>query len=1078
MRLRISDRLILGVGLAIAVLLAFAYSSYRSYQQQLKLEWTVHSNVKSLKLSYDIESRLNSRSIASETIDLAGQLVKTSRVSQDQFLLAKEIHQILKGGKQPLELGSVLAKVDEFQLVLDQDIENTLVEIERYRSKGLLLQYVRLALSVAFLIGMTGMIIRAFRRRKLIAKELEQTIGRLTSTNEQSNRLNTELKIIAELNDVLQSGSDVVELAVNTLERIVHLLKFPAGVFYYFHPERQVLIPVHAIGLEKNEIPEFLLGDGLGGKAASSLRVEVIDCLPDDYYRIKGGLGEAKPKNVVFVPLVIDQKLIGMMELASFTAIDEELLTLFEIMAHPIAVNAARVWSNQRLEETLSEVQTQADALRASEEELRVHEEELRQLNTELSAQNDALEENRHALAAHAERLATGTKYKSEFLANMSHELRTPLNSILILAKLLSENKSGALSKKDIEFSELIYKSGSDLLKLINDILDLSKIEAGKMDFVVEQVDVKSLLEELRELFLPVADTKQIQFAVQIEEPVSHELKSDHQRIGQILKNLVGNAFKFTPPGGSVNIVFKQNIRNGTFIFEVKDTGVGIQKDKQAAIFEAFQQADGSVNRKYGGTGLGLSISTELARKLNGEITLKSELGNGSVFSLVLKKGSEDEFSNETSPKANVNTEEKNSITIPSYVPAQTQVQDDRFRLDMLRRSVLIVEDDINFANILKEFAASKGYQTIVTVSGDEALYCAKIYRPSAIILDRNLPIYRGDDIIAVLKKDEELAKIPVHIISSEDAYNFPKEQVVGYALKPLILEQMNEVFDVLNEHIDKNNHLILLTYQQDSEAFEQLKRFMFERERDRFTISKADALSGDLKLDSFGCILFYLQADVDQSIESLTYIQQHKNESTPVFVYLANVISEQEEQRLRRYCATMIQHSEASEQRLLDELELFLSSHHTPSKKTEPAEISGTPSEIADTFSDNEVDTILLADDDMRNVFALSALLEANGFEVLTAINGRDAIDILKSRGTAVQLALIDIMMPEMDGYETIRQIREEERFRTLPVIALTAKAMPEDRQRCIAAGASDYISKPVKNEELINAIKKWIAK
>lgn len=719
----------------------------------------------------------------------------------------------------------------------------------------------------------------------------------------------------------------------------------------------------------------------------------------------------------------------------------------------------------EELKQINEELSVQTESLKASEEELRVQEEELRQINAELEERTEAVELAKRALMRKADELELTSKYKSEFLANMSHELRTPLNSVLILANLLKENKTNNLTEKQTEYARIIHKSGTDLLNLINDILDLSKIEAGKIDFNFEDVRVADLGRDMEELFKVLANEKEIQLQIDIDKKVPERIKTDIQRLEQIIKNLMSNAFKFTPKGGQITLSF--SMRSNEIAIAVKDTGIGIPEEKQQLIFEAFQQADGSTNRKYGGTGLGLSISKELIRRLGGVITLESNPGAGSTFILYLP----------LTPHESLMTRSETAeprYTLPIYdsVDEQQIISDDKERIKTGEQPVLIIEDDAQFASVLQDFSHEKGYKTIVALKGDEGLYYARKYNPVAIILDLGLPIIDGRSILKILKSEETLKHIPIHVVSAEDQSNISSGHIENYFRKPLQINDLEKAFASIEETKRATYNNILILSDQNEINKKSLESLTAERHIQVAydNVKNLEEALSMLETKTYDCIVVDIDSGISKGIQTLQKLREQAGKETYIMVYLDTDISTSEEMQLRKYAASIVRKSSSAIDRIMDELELFL--HKI--KNTNPITIPTQYNTVKDSSLQGR--TVLLADDDMRNIFALSALLEEQGVQIITAENGKDAIAQLEAN-PRIELVLMDIMMPEMDGYEAMKRIRAQQQHKTLPIIALTAKAMSGDREKCIEAGASDYITKPVDNNKLFSLMRVWLS-
>jgi CheY-like chemotaxis protein len=813
------------------------------------------------------------------------------------------------------------------------------------------------------------------------------------------------------------------------------------------------------------------------------------------------------------------------------------------------------IMANMRTEELLLQSQSLTQELQSQSKELTQQQEELKRTNTELEAQALELEEKakqleeqntrveeknrevelaRASLEDKAEQLTIISKYKSEFLANMSHELRTPLNSLLILAKLLSDNKEGNLSNKQVEYANTIYASGGDLLTLINEILDLSKVEAGKMQ--VEPRDI--LLSELNQFvdrsFRPVAEQKNLSFNVELAPNTPRTIRTDPQRLQQILKNLLSNAFKFTDQG-SVKMVVKpaeKNVRldhevlrkaKRVIAFSVTDTGIGIPKDKQKLIFEAFQQADGSTARKYGGTGLGLSISREIAKLLGGEIHVQSEPGKGSTFTLYMPPeyvGPDDDGASSSTPPTTPTTppaSPKPTTVASSWVPASARtdapelpapmpmphptpppvadnghvldaalppppdpllapltVEDDREHIREGDRVLLIIEDDLKFARIMSQMAREKGFKVLVASRGDSGLSMANEYLPHAITLDIQLPVVDGWSVLERLKRNPRTRHIPVHVISVMDKHQGNAQGAFGYLTKPVSKEGLEQVFGQLARFLERKERRLLLVEDDDVQR-DSLSKLMSEGDDVVVTAvpTGQEALHA-LDKSEFDCLVIDLLLPDMDGIKLVEEVKtQQRFRDLPIVVYTGKELSSKDEARLKRYTGSVILKSgPKSPDQLLGDTALFL--HRLDQNLTPRAREALA---MRDNRHDEDLagKRVLVVDDDMRNIFALTSVLENHGLQVSFAENGRAAIDSLR-KDPNVDVVLMDIMMPEMDGYETMRAVRQDLRLSRLPIIAVTAKALKDDREKCMAAGASDYLPKPVDTDKLIELIRMWV--
>ena len=928
---------------------------------------------------------------------------------------------------------------------------------------------------------------REFNIRLKAQKELQVKLEETETLNQNANANNWLLTGMSLINESLQGDAVIDTLANKNLQALVNYLDLPGGAFYCYEADNKLLKLCAGKGLPATVKKSYALNEGITGEAATHKELTVVKDIPASYWRLESATGNNTPGIVICLPLWHDNDLVGLIELVSFTPLSERAMELLRNTAHAtaVAVNAAasrkkvlelltRVQDQKEILETQQEelrqsneeLTRQSEILQASEEELRVQEEELRQVNDEISVQNKALEMARQELSKKAEELEQSSTYKSEFLANMSHELRTPLNSVLILARLLEENKEQNLSPKQKEYAGIIHKSGSDLLKLINDILDLSKIEAGKVEMNIEPVAVRSITSDLEQLFHVVADEKHINFITNIDPAVPAMIQTDGQRLEQVIKNLLSNAFKFTPKDGTIELAWTLH-PDGLHI-AVSDTGTGIPADKQQLIFEAFRQADGSTSRKYGGTGLGLSISKELMKRLGGEIRLFSTEGHGSTFTIVMQTGTN--AVSKASPAPAIVKEAP--VMVREVAPPEEQlVDDDRNALGKQDKLILIVEDDANFASILRDFARQKGFKTIVALNGNDGLFFARKFLPAAIILDMNLPLIDGSSILKILKNNEELKHILVHVVSAGEISLQVRDKVEGYTQKPLQVTDLESVFNGISSQLEARLKKVLVISDGVLLHHPFLQSLSDERQlQTQYHLVKTLGEAAlELQSHQYDGIVLDAGTDISESIARLNQLKQISTaRDVPVIVYLDHDISEADELALKKNAAAIVRNSTFSGDRLMDELELFLYKL-TASDSQKPSDRAPKTERNLDGLK------VLLADDDMRNVFSLSALLAGHGMDVVTAADGKEALERLEENPD-IRLVLMDIMMPEMDGYEAMRHIRANPRYQNLPVIALTAKAMAGDREKCIAAGASDYIAKPIDSSKLLSLMHVWM--
>lgn len=947
---------------------------------------------------------------------------------------------------------------------------------ERQKEKKGAMQQAVITISIGTLLilfvvgGLIRLVILEYRSRTRAEKDLNDKYEELNQVNEVTNSTNWLLDGLRRINDSLMGNDTLDDLVQNFLDALSTYLKLPCAVCYTYDAGRHQLVCAGSVAISKDNLPPFKPGEGLAGAAATRRHITVIEEIPAGYWQINSGTGAAAPDTLIFLPLWKKNDLIGVIEFGCFGQSAERVVALLQDMSVNIAlgISSAQMLSitqdqrnilevqQEELRQSNEELQVQTEELQASQEELRVKEEELTMLNLTLEEKTESLEVAALEMQRKNDDLERSGKYKSEFLANMSHELRTPLNSILILTALMQENKDQNLSDRQRENLRIVYQSGSDLLTLINDILDLSKIEAGKVEFMVDEFAVSDMADDMKRAFTAVAEKKQVRFLINTTNIATAKIHTDRQRLGQVVKNLLSNAFKFTPHNGKVELTFEA-IQH-TLNISVSDTGVGIPVDKQQLIFEAFQQADGATTRRYGGTGLGLSISKELISRLGGRIGVQSAVGTGSAFTVSMPLNA-----------ANLSAAEPDEA--PSTITEQTQIKDDRTALVPSQRSILIIEDDVNFARTVNDYAADRGFKTIIALSGDEGLFYARKYRPSAIVLDLGLPVISGQHILKILKGDPELQHIPVHVISAMDGLGLPSDGIESFVQKPVNPQQLALTFGSIETYIRQHYKKVLILSDENS----ILRPFLVTLSESNLAGTIYDITNSFegaldiLKARDADCLVIDIGKDYDQALQQL-----QKLHAAAPDVHIIACFDHQPgpdaAKRFQPYTNTLIGPSEQAGKRLLDEVELFL--HRMSERNTVkvPEQFSGEPDTV---FADK---TILLADDDMRNIYALSALLEGHGMHIITAEHGREAVELL-NRNPEIDLVLMDIMMPEMDGYEATRQIRSNPKNERLPIIALTAKAMLGDREKCLAAGASDYITKPVNNQQLLSLLRVWLS-
>ncbi|MEN7546279.1 response regulator [Rapidithrix thailandica] len=834
--------------------------------------------------------------------------------------------------------------------------------------------------------------------------------------------------------------------------------------------------------------------EGLVGQAYTEKKPIWVEQPTAGQALVCGTFTVSSPIQLLVYPFLYKDQVLGVIELGTFTPFTPLQKEFIQEVMPGIGIRIQAAITQKQIIELLEETQAQAEELETQQEELRQTNEELEEqsklLKTqqeemlytyeqlqlhrkELESKNGELESKSQDLIQHAEQLTSASKYKSEFLANMSHELRTPLNSMLILSETLAKNQEGNLEQEQVECAQIIHQSGMDLLNLINDILDLSKIEAGKMHIEKREVSLSKITESIHYTFTPLVHKKGLSLSVDIAPEVPDVIWTDLQKLNQILKNLLSNAVKFTEQG-DVSVRF--SIQSpGLLSIKVRDTGIGIPQEKKKTIFEAFQQAEGGISRKYGGTGLGLSIALQLTYLLDGQIELESQVNKGSEFTL-------------TFPLIPQNTESTDTLlpeedTIESLDLATQQllqaayinypsIKDDRQSISKQDIVVLIVEDDAHFARILKKQANAKNYKCLVAATGEDGLLLIEKYRPDAIILDLELPGMHGNSLLKELKVHAEYSKIPVHIISAtEYSLDSYKAGVVQCLTKPVNQSQLEEVFGEIETFIHRKMKYLLIV-EDDAHTRKHIKSAISSYEIKLFEADTAETARKIIEKQTIDCIVLDLILPGPSGFDLINDLQRNQtHQLPPIIVYTGKELSEDEVNQMNTWAKSIIIKSEKSEERLLDETALFL--HHTVDNL--PHKQQQLIQEVYDKEEAFKNKKVLLVDDDMRNMFALSKVLKAQGIHVLKAENGLKALNVLEQEPD-IHLVLMDIMMPEMDGYEAMRRIRKQPAFHQLPIIALTAKAMKEDRKKCIDAGANDYFTKPVEIDKLLSLIRVWI--
>ncbi|MBU0675602.1 MAG: response regulator [Proteobacteria bacterium] len=915
------------------------------------------------------------------------------------------------------------------------------------------------------------------------------------------------------LDEQMRGEGTVKDLAGKILSFLAGYLDFPIGVFFVKKSgeggDSYCCAAGHAFDPELASVPAFRPGDGLVGQAVERQQ-PLSFTAPEKYLTVRSGLGRKAPEYIYLQPLIDNrEQVVGVIEIGSFEVLKERARRFLSQSAQSIAIALTAVYARDETERALQkaqilteELQTQQEELRvaneeleeqtqrlqSSEEELRVANEELEERavsltnnSEEMIRQNFQLESARKILEQKSLALEVTSRYKSEFLANMSHELRTPLNSLLILSQDLVGNKDKNLTPEQVESAEIIFQSGNDLLKLINDVLDISKIEAGKVAVNFEMVPIAEVARQVETIFRRQAEAKGLKLEVHQDPALPPMLMTDQQRLEQILRNLLSNALKFTE-SGLIKVEFKHLAGGGLgdlagspgkIAISVTDTGIGVPEEKQLDIFEAFQQVDGGISRKYGGTGLGLSISRELARLLGGELTLVSAFGRGSVFTLVLPLAAMGSDARNKQDQVQLVSGEPSEPVVDLTRPAAPMIPDDRDCLRDQAIVILVIEDDLNFARTLYEFSHRRGFQCLHAGDGETGLLFAEKYQPDAIILDIKLPGIQGYAVLDALKGNSRTRHIPVHVMSvDERSMKAFESGVVGYLEKPVSLEELDSAFTKIEEILSGKARKLLVVEDSDNQR-KSIIRLIGNNDVTSTGVASGREALQKLKKEKFDCMILDLTLPDMTGFELLEEMNRGDLEAVPpVIVYTGKELTREEVEKLQKYASSIIIKGVMSPERLLDETALFLHrvvQNLPPEKK----EMIVSQHHHEEGLAGRK---ILIVDDDMRNVFALAKVLSGRGMIVLKAANGRKALDIL-DKEPGVSLVLMDIMMPEMDGYTAMKKIRESPKFyRCVPIIALTAKVMKDDREKCLEAGANDYLAKPVEIEKLLSLVRVWL--
>ena len=950
---------------------------------------------------------------------------------------------------------------------------------------------------------------------------INQMIANLKETTLRNQEQDWLKSNLAKFTQMLQGQKDLPTVTQRILSELAQVVVAHYGAFYILKQDEDTredklrLFAAYGYKSEKNIPTEFAIGEGLVGQVAFEKERIILSNVPGNYIRITSGLGRAKPANLIILPVLFENKVKAVIELASLDIFSETHLDFLSQLTESIGIVLNTIEANTRTEELLAQSQSLAGELKIQQEELRRTNDELQdkalllvKQKNEVEAKNKEVEEARRSLEEKAEQLTLTSKYKSEFLANMSHELRTPLNSLLILAQQLYENAEGNLTDKQIRYAKTIHSCGDDLIQLINDILDLSKIESGFISANISPVRFSEIAAFVETTFKPISEARHLRFTIETDPRLPQNIETDLQRLNQILKNLLSNSFKFTEKG-EVKLRMYEAARNwkpGTstldgarqvVAFAIIDTGIGIPLEKQQIIFEAFQQAEGSTSRKYGGTGLGLSISRGLAELLGGTIELESTPGRGSTFTLFVPIESSGVISKEASDSLNSAYQQLqlsggdgeidtllNSLRVAGDPgdPAKMNIVnemineagDDRNNILQGDKIVLIVEDDLRFGKIIVEKAHQYDLKAIVATNYIEVFDFVNRFTPIAITLDVKLPDTSGWKVLDLLRNDLNYRHIPIHLISGEENRALAlKRGARSFLLKPLENEALSELFEDIISFNKRETRKILVVEDNEVDS-SQISRMLHSDNMEVVIATNGRTALQEYDIKDFDCIILdYTLPDIS-GIELVRQVSENKRKLTPVIVYSAKDFDKKELNHLHRTSNTILLKGVNSLEHLLEETVLHLHINHrdlAPEKRRVIENIR-----MKDDILTGK--NVLVVDDDVRNLFALTTVFERYNINVVTAESGREAIQIINDDKQKIDMVLMDIMMPEMDGYETTQKIRREHKNNTLPIIAVTAKAMKGDRQKCIEAGASDYITKPLKIDQLLSLMRVWFYK
>jgi signal transduction histidine kinase/DNA-binding response OmpR family regulator len=935
---------------------------------------------------------------------------------------------------------------------------------------------------------------------------INEMIANLRDTTKQNAEQDWLKTNLAKISGLMQGQRDLTTVSSLIMSELTPTVSAQLGAFFLAEsaeddPEQQELRLIASYGYKGGEhlSNRFRLGEGLVGQAAVEKESVLITEPPDHYIKISSGLGEATPANIVVLPVLFEEQALAVIELASFRPFSDVHLQFLEQLTETIGVSLNTIVANMRTEELLQQSQSLTQELQSQSGELQAQQEELQQTNAELQEKaallsqqnrdieikNREIEIARRNLEEKASQLALSSKYKSEFLANMSHELRTPLNSLLILSKLLADNEDGSLSEQQVQYAGTIHTAGSDLLSLINDILDLSKVEAGKMEVRPAPIGLDAVREYVERAFLPVAEEKGLAFEVEVDAKLPETITTDEQRLQQVLKNLLSNAFKFTETG-SVTLRLEP-AAEGRISFAVEDPGVGIPADKLRLIFEAFQQGEGGTSRKYGGTGLGLSISREIARLLGGELDVRSSPGEGSAFTLNLPleyvpvepepvAPAEPDFADIALPGTDTNGHPAPPAPAPlpdTALAVPADVPDDRAVIAPGDRVVLVICPDHEHAADAVEAVREHGFKGLAAVHAQAGVALAHEFIPDAIVLAAEGDGKDGSAALDHLKRHPQTRHIPVFVEAEPAARQaLLRAGAAGHVERPATREALEAALGELEGLVERRVRSLLVVEDDERQRSSIIELIGGGDDVLITGVGSSEEALLALEEGAFDCMVLDLKLPDMQGFALLETIKKDERfRDLPVIIYTGKELNPREEAELTEYAEAIIVKDGRSPERLLDETSLYL---HRPEARL-PADKRRMLERLRNSDAVFQDKKVLLVDDDIRNTFALASVLESRGMEILFAENGKDGIETLRENPD-VNLVLMDIMMPEMDGHEATRRIRRMDEFKQLPIVALTAKAMKGDREKSLAAGASDYIAKPVDTDRLLSLMRVWL--